>query len=140
MRIGGLILPVVAGAVAGILLISGGEIMLHHYFPFPPLTDESNAQSVAAAMKQMPDMAFKLLLLNYIFASFTAGIIATLVAKRTKIIPALVVGIVLTLSAVYNLIMLPHPLWFTLANLMVYMPFTYFGYIVSGKKAVRPEA
>ena len=91
-------------------------------------------------MKQMPDMAFKLLLLNYIFASFTAGIIATLVAKRTKIIPALVVGIVLTLSAVYNLIMLAHPLWFTLANLMVYMPFTYFGYIVSGKKAVRPEA
>jgi uncharacterized membrane-anchored protein YitT (DUF2179 family) len=71
-------------------------------------------------------------------SAFLAGFFATLISKRTQIIPAVVVGVVLTLSAIFNVIVLPHPLWFSVANLMVYVPFAYFGYLVIRKKELAP--
>jgi len=138
MKIASYILPVIIGAVVGILVISAGEMYLHHLFPLPPGTDENDAHSLSIAIKQMPAKAFELMLVNYMLSSFLAGFFATLVAKRTQMIPAVVVGVVLTLSAIFDLIMLPHPLWFSVANLVVYVPFAYFGYLVIRKKGIVP--
>ncbi len=140
MRIASLILPVVIGSVTGIIAISSGEIYLHHLFPYTPGTNENEAHSLALAIKQMPAKAFQLLLVNYMLGSFLAGFIATLLARRINVIPAIVVGVVLTLSAIFNIITLPHPLWFSVANLMVYLPFSYFGYLVIKKKVNTPDS
>ncbi len=82
----------------------------------------------------MPDKAFMLLIVNYVICSFFAGLIAALVARRITALPSFVVGIVLTLAGLYNVINLPHPAWFSVVNLIVYIPFTYLGYLVVRKK------
>ena len=66
----------------------------------------------------MPLSAFIFLLANYIVCSFLAGVITTLVAQRVTFIPALAVGIALTLGGLYNVISIRHPLWFSILNLV----------------------
>lgn len=138
MRITQYVLPVVVGAMAGMILITLGETAIEQLYPLPPDTDKYDVESLAKAMKTMPEKGFMLLIVNYIICSFLAGLIATLVARRTASRPAVVVGIVLTLAGLYNAINLPHPQWFYL-HLLVYLPFTYLGYLLVRKKGTTPE-
>lgn len=111
------ILPVVVGTMSAMILIRLCESGVHalHAMPF------------SAAL-------LTLLLVNYMVCSFLGGILSTLVAGRISAIPAIVIGIVLTLAGLYNVINLPQPLWFFVANLLVYLPFSYAGYLVVRKK------
>ena len=136
MRITQYVLPVVIGAMGGIMLITTGEMYIETMYPLAPGTDKYDVDSLAKGMKAMPDKAFILLLVNYIVCSFLAGLIATLVAKRITGRPAFVVGIVLTLAGIYNTLYLPHPAWFSVVNLMVYLPFAYLGYLLTRRKPV----
>lgn len=135
MQITKLILPVVIGAVLGMLLTGGGEVLIHYLFPLPPGTDINNPASLEAAMKSFPNSAFVCLLMNYTVASLVAGMVATLMAKRETAVPALVIGIVLTLAGLFNVMTIWHPTWFRIANLLVYIPFAYLGYAVVRRKA-----
>ena len=128
------VLPVVVGAMSGMILITLGEMGVHHLYPLPAGIDLYDADSVARYMKTLPASAYVFLLINYAICSFFAGLIATLVAKRTTIRPAIVVGIVLTLAGVYNAVNLPHPVWFTILNLVLYMPMAYIGYFLVREK------
>jgi len=133
------VLPVVVGAMSGMILITLGEMWIETIYPLRAGTDKYDVDSLAKAIKEMPDKAFVLLLINYIVCSFLAGMISTLVGRRTSLRPALVVGIVLTLAGLYNVINLPHPLWFSVLNLLVYLPFVYLGYLIVRKKEVNSE-
>ncbi len=133
MQITKYILPVVAGTMAAMMLILLGETAIIKVY-LPPGTNQNDPEAIANAVKHMPLSAFLFLLVNYIICSFIAGIISTLISKRIALRPALVVGIVLTLAGLYNVVSIPHPMWFSVLNLFIYLPFTYFGYLVIRKK------
>jgi len=139
MEITKYVLPVVVGAMSGMILITFGEIGIHQLYPLPAGTDLYDPESLAKAMKLMTNTEFELLMANYIIASFLAGVITTLVAKRTMARPTIIVGIVLTLAGLYNVIALPHPMWFTVSNLFVYLPLAYLGYLAVRKKQKTQE-
>ncbi len=128
-------LSVVTGVVTGIILISVGEYLLPHFYPFPVEININDRTQLQSAIQQMPLGASLFLLVNYAVASFVAGCLATLLIKKVpvkkeinKIRPALICGTVFTLSGISNSIMIGHPLWFSVANLFVYIPFAYLGY------------
>jgi hypothetical protein len=127
------ILPVVAGAVAGMVLIGLGEGIIHHAFPLPPGTDVHDHDSLEQAMSFLPASVFIWLLINYFIASLLAGLTATILGKRITMQPAIIVGIVLLLSGLFNLLYLPHPLWFVVLNLILYVPAAYLGYLLVKK-------
>lgn len=133
------VLPVVVGSMAGMMLIIFGEMAIHHLYPLLPGTDLYDKDSVAKYIAQLPASAFVLILVNYSICSFLAGLIATLVSNRVARRPPLVVGIVLTLAGLYNVINLPQPLWFSILNLLVYLPFTYLGYVTIRRRSVTPQ-
>src|ERR1700747_1882797 len=127
MQITKYVLPVVVGAMSGMILIKIGENGIYKLYPLPPGTDLYDAESTANAVKQMPLSAFLFFLANYTVCSFIAGIIATLVSQRTTIIPPVVVGIVMTVAGLLNVILVRHPMWFSVLNLFIYLPLSYFG-------------
>jgi hypothetical protein len=133
MKITRYILPVIVGAMTGMILITLGETLLRNQFPLPPGA-EKNRQLLEAALSAMPDKAYLALLVNYLICSFFAGMVATLVAGRTTARPMLVVGIVLTLAGLLNVINLPQRLWFAVTNLLVYIPGAWLGYIAVKKE------
>ncbi len=123
------VLPVVAGTIAGLLFIKQGENLIGQLYPLPPGIDRHNVDALAKAIADMPKEAFWMLLANYAVCSFIAGLAATLVAGRIIMRPALIVGIILTLCGLFNVITFPkQPIWFSVANLMVYLPFALIGY------------
>ncbi len=115
------VLPVVVGAMGGMLLIRLGETWVR-------TTNE------ALPGMMMPEKGFMLLAVVYIIGSFFAGVIATLVSKRAERTPAIVVGIVLTLAGLFNVFNSLHPGWFVAVNLVIYMAFAYVGYLAARKK------
>ena len=82
---------------------------------------------MAAMVASMPLNAFLMILGGYILAAFAGGLIAGLVATENKIAAAVRVGIVLILGAIMNFISIPHPRWFIIGSLAVYIPMAYVG-------------
>ena len=136
MQITKYVLPVVVGAMCGMILVILGRDWIFTLYPLLPGTDKYDADSLAKSIKLLPDNAFMLLLLNSVVSSFLAGIISSLVSLRTTMRPPLVVGFVLMLAGLYDVLNLPEPTWFIVANLLVYMPAAYLGYLVVRKKVV----
>jgi hypothetical protein len=134
MKITQYVLPVVVGAMGGMILITLGEMAVQTIYPLPVGTDKYDADSLAIAFKTLPNPAFVYFLIAYSICSFLAGLIATLVALRTSAVPAIVVGIVLTLAGLYKIINLPHPLWFSVIIMLVYFPLSYLGYVAARKR------
>ena len=133
MQITKYILPVVAGTMAAMMLILVGETAIIKMY-LPLNISPNDTEAVSNAVKYMPLSALLFLLVNYVICSLIAGVVSTLIAKRITKRPAVVVGIVLTLGGLYNVISIPHPMWFTVLNLFIYLPFTYLGYLVTRKK------
>ena len=130
------VMPVIVGAMGGMILITlGEEFVIHRLFPEPAGTDLYNVDSLANYVKSLPSNAFICMLVNYTVCSFIAGLISTLIAGRDSVRPALVVGLVLTLAGLYYVLKMPYPSWFAVLNLLVYMPFTLSGYLIVRKKA-----
>lgn len=127
------ILPVIAGAIGGMIFISCGEWGMHMLYPMPPGSDSSRAASLDTYMMGLPTQAFVILIVNYIICSFLAGAIATIVARRISSMPAVAVGIVLTLAGLINAIHMPQPLWVSIAGVLVYLPSAYLGYVIIRK-------
>lgn len=134
------ILPVVVGCIVGITLITMGEMALHHVYSLPAGIDMKNKEVLAAAIRQMPTSAFIALLANYAFASFGGGLVATLIAGRTSPRAAIIVGLVLTIAGMINAFTVPNPIWFTIANVLVYIPFAYLGFLIVRQKEVSTSA
>jgi surface polysaccharide O-acyltransferase-like enzyme len=129
------ILPVVAGAMAAMMLILLTETAIVKMY-LPAGINPEDTAAVTNSVKNLPMHVFLLLLSNYAVCSLIAGIVSTVVAKRTTMVPALVVGTILTLGGLYNVISIQHPLWFTVSNLFVYLPFCFAGYLLTRKKAI----
>ena len=132
------ILPVVTGAIMAMIFLLTGQHIIHNMYPALPVTEMQDVDILSAALRMIPARYYQLLLGNNIIAAYCGGLIATLIAKRESKLPAIVVGIVLTLSDLYNAINLPHPPWFAVLSLVVYLPFSYLGCLLVKKKSVAP--
>jgi hypothetical protein len=117
------ILALVGGILAGFCLVMLGEFVLAFVYPPPANLNTNDPQAMADYMATMPDSAFLLVLLSQIGGAFGGGFVAALIAKRGKILHAAVVGVISLLAGVVNLLMLPkHPLWFMIADSLLYIP------------------
>ena len=123
-------LAIITGCFVGALLIFLGEKIMPILYPAPPGTNLNSIEDVKKVMAAMPASAFLTLLANYAVASFAGGLTTTLITKGTRKSGALIVGVVLTAMGVANCMMLPHPLWFTMSNFVVYVGFAQLGAMI----------
>jgi hypothetical protein len=114
-----------AGLVAGVVVIMIVQAVGHKVYPPPPGFDPSNAEALKALMASMPVGALLFVLLSYALGAFGGGLIAARIGKH--LVPALVVGGLLTVASIMNLTMVPHPTWFAVANLLLVLPLAFAG-------------
>jgi len=70
-----------------------------------------------------------MVLLAYVIGSFGAGFLTTAISPNKNL--ALITGFILLISGTINVLLIPHPLWFTIISISLYIPFAYAGGIVS---------
>lgn len=82
-------------------------------------------------MANGPAMAYVVVLIGYVLASFAGGFIVTKMSRQVSsgtTLP-LVVGGILTVAGILNYAMLPgQPVWFLVLSLLTFIPLTLIGH------------
>jgi len=86
------------------------------------------------AMKQLPVGGYLLILAGYIAGSLLGGIVATLIAGRQHVRPAILCGIILTVGSLINFFQIWHALWFAIIAFFCFIPCCYTGYLLVRRK------
>ena len=120
------VLGVIAGLVVGIVVIMGCEAVAGLIFDLPQGADPDDREAMKAAIAQMPAGAFLMVLLGWALGIVVGSVVANVIGGRTSRVPGYVVAGVFTLGALVTMAMLPHPVWFWIATLVV-LPLATYG-------------
>lgn len=119
------ILAVLSGLIVGNLVIMGLHYIGIYFYPLPEGTDMSDMHAIAEYMKIAPFGALLMVLLAHIGGTFIAGLAAALLSKEIYV--AYIVGGFFTIMGIWNLYLLPHPIWFNLEAIL-YLPAAIYGF------------
>jgi len=127
------ILAVLAGLVVAMITVWLFEFASMHAFPPPPGVDVRDPQQLAALVSQMPPGALGLVLAGWVVGALDGGLVANLISKRR--VPVVVVGVLVMLGAFLMVAMVPHPMWMSIAGVLLPLPAALFGaWLVRGRK------
>ena len=119
---------------AGIAVAYGGIAVLqsigHQMYPPPEGIDPADREAFAEVVRQMPVPALLMVLLAYAVGTFFGAWLAARIAGRP--FPALLVGGVMMLAGISNLTLIPHPLWFMVLSVLVFVPSAWLASRVAG--------
>lgn len=122
------IMIIIGGVVAGSAVIYLVESISHKLYPFPSNIDMYDKVAMKEYIFSMPLSAFLILLIAYELGGFFTGFFAALLSiPELRKINAMISGALLTIGSAINLILIPHPIWFIITSLLIFMPFAYFG-------------
>lgn len=125
-------LGLVAGAAVGFVLIAGIQALNQFIYPPPAGLDFNDRAAVAEFIALAPPGALLVVLAGYAVGTFAGAWVAAKVAGRAAVGHALVVGGLFLAAGVANVVMLPHPGWFTAASLAVFVPAAWLGGRLAG--------
>jgi hypothetical protein len=133
---------IVAGSVVNMALIGIGP----HVIPLPAGADASTTDGLKSAMPSFEPRHFLFPWLAHAVGTFVGAFVATLLAPRRPLAPALAVGIFFLLGGIAAAVMLPAPLWFEVVDVVLaYLPAAWLAHRVAArspadKRAKQPQA
>lgn len=118
--------------MSGMALQVMGEKAIHAMYPPPTGIHLNDKEELIAYISNLPMSAFVLLLVNYIVCTAVAGAVATLIPPVDTRRPALVVGIIIMLGAIFNAVLMPfQPMWVSALSVLVMVPSALMGYFIA---------
>ena len=120
------VISVIAGIIAGTILIYLVEMLSAKIYPPPPGVDiMQDKQALIEFIRNAPLNAMLLVLAGYIAGSFAAGLVSARISGN--MLQPVIAGTALMLFGIMNLFELPQPLWFAVSTTLSYIPFAYLG-------------
>ncbi|NNC44988.1 MAG: hypothetical protein HKN99_03815 [Winogradskyella sp.] len=111
------VLATVVGLVAAAAVILVFEFLGEMFFPLPEQIDITDVDSIKANMDKIPTGSLVFVIMAH-FLGILAGMVVTTYVSKETLVPVLVVGGILLLATLINLFVLPHPIWFTIADIL----------------------
>ncbi len=124
------ILSILSGVIAGVIIISIFELISNKMFPLPEGFDFKDKEAFKVHLDSLPSAAFALVLIGHGIGALVGGFVASKMGKVQKRSGALFVGLILMFAALLNLLSIPHPLWFSIINVLIYYPMAFLGYYI----------
>lgn len=129
------ILAVIAGIAAGlvvIMLVSGVGMMA---LGIPEGIDPEDVSSIEAMKDQIPPKFFIPVLLAHALGTWVGAMVTCRIARQAHQSLALVIGGVFLLFGILNAMRIPHPTWFVVVDLFLYLPMGWLGWKTSGSRS-----
>lgn len=133
--IGRSVLALLLGALLAGVLIMAVEFLGSTLYPLPAGMDPHDPESIKAAMAHLPIGSLLLVLLGWIVGTFAGAWLAARIADRAPIAHGLGLGALFLAAGIVNMLEIPHPLWFWVLGVAVFLPAAYVG----ARLAVRPR-
>ena len=106
-----------AAAIAGLMvtfgLISGIELLGHTLYPPPEGLDKKDLEVMQTYVASLPAAALLIPMFAYFIGTIAGTLVASLLGTARPVIYAFIVGLLVLAGTIANLIMIPHPLWFS---------------------------
>lgn len=129
------LLSVVVGLATAILTFLIAEAINGKLHPTPTNFDFEDSISVKAFYENQPISLWLLVLAGWLIGSILCGFLIKLISKSDNIKLPIIAGCILTLSAIANFFSLPHPTWFIVVGLLIFIPSTLFGHNLHKSKS-----
>jgi hypothetical protein len=125
---------VVVGLIVAFLLVAGAEGIAHKIYPPPPGANMNDMAQVKAFVATLPLSALLVVLAGWMIATFVATWLAAKMAQTS--ITGYIVGGILLMAGIANAFIIPQPIWFSIASIVIYIGATLVG---ARAGAVRPD-
>ena len=124
------ILAVFAGFVVASAVMMAVE-SVNGRFLYPELgklaAEMTDREAIRGLLATAPLGAFLVVLFGWALGSLAGGCAAAWIGRRARAVHGVVLGVLLTIAGIANNLMLPPPLWFWIAGLVVFIPAAYAG-------------
>lgn len=123
------ILAVIAGFIIG-SIVNMGIIMSSSYIVPPPSgVDVQTMEGLKAGMHLFEPKHFIIPFFAHAIGTLSGAFVAAKIAGTSPIVYAMIVAVLFCIGGLANVIMLPSPIWYTAADLLLaYLPMGYWGY------------
>jgi len=122
------IISVVVGLVTAVVTFLIAETINGNLHPAPTTLDFKDSVAVKTFYENQPLSLWLLVLAGWIIGSFLCGFLIKLISKSDNKKLPIIAGCILTLSAIANFFSLPHPTWFIIVGLLIFVPSTLVGH------------
>jgi hypothetical protein len=124
------IIAVVAGFAAASAVMTAVEWVNGHFL-HPELGRLAQGMTDREAIRNLlagvPVSSFLVVIFGWALGSLCGGLVAAWIGRRSRVRHALVLGGLLTIAGIVDNLMIPPPLWFWIAGLVVFIPAAYAG-------------
>jgi hypothetical protein len=122
------IISVVVGLATAFITFLIVETINASLHPTPTNLDFKDSIAVKTFYENQPLSLWLMVLAGWVVGSFLCGLLIKWISKNENKKPPLVAGFILTFSAIANFFSLPHPTWFMVISLLVFIPSTLLGH------------
>jgi hypothetical protein len=132
------ILSVVVGVIAAVLVVGLLEAEGHLLYPPPPDINLHDSEQLRAIVDRLPLGALLSVLVAWGAGSLAGGFVAAAMARNRHLIHALIVGCVQMMAGIVTMVIIPHPMWFMIASIVILLPAACLGAWLAGRFTRRP--
>ncbi len=129
----------IAAAVLGIivagLIVAAIEALGHTVYPIPPDIDFKDPIQFGNYVQSLPVGAFLFVAGGWTSGTLGGGLLACFITKEKPFVYSGIVGGFILVATVVNLIMIPHPLWFSINALIAIAIMTYITGVIASSRA-----
>ncbi len=131
---------VLLGLVVGFIVVLAVEFADYKLFPPPPGLNllESSAQAMKDYETHAPLGAMVMVILGWGISTLLASWLTARFAPAPKMLHGMIVGIFLLGAGIANMLEFPHPLWFWICGVLVFLPAAYIGSRLAAGSGVNP--
>ena len=129
----------VAAAVLGIIAAGGivavVEALGHAVYPIPPDVDFNDPVQFGNYVQSLPVGAFIFVAGGWTSGTLGGGLLACFIARERPFVYSGIVGGFILVATVVNLMMIPHPLSFSISALIAIAVMTYITGVIASSRA-----
>jgi hypothetical protein len=111
---------VLAGVIVGSGLVAVIEAFGRSVYPPPPGLDPRDAEALREHIASLPAGALLIVAVAHLIGPMVGAWLSAKIAGRRPMLHAIVTGAVFLFFGIVNLFLVPHPLWFTALDLLMY--------------------
>ncbi|WP_159476221.1 hypothetical protein [Chryseobacterium sp. 18068] len=115
------ILAVFAGVIVASICIWAIETLNHMMYPYPDGMKPNDMEGFKSYVETLPFLGKFMVIVGYAVGALVSGFIATKISKDGKPTAAIICGIVFLVFTIYNMTVLPTPIWFWILGILVWI-------------------